>query len=176
MNGLHLLGWLGGRWRIGALFALALLAGGFGLAIFFRRRRRAKEGAAAASDAALPMSCPSCHRQFPLGARFCPLDATRLQHGQASGLGDRGGICPRCRRMFAGMRFCPMDAEELVPSAHAAAHGAQLSASGLGAAQSISEHLAVAGPAGKICPLCASKYDLAAGYCGRDAAELVPIN
>jgi len=176
MNGVHVLG-LGG-WRMGAAaLALVLFAGAAAVAtVFLRRRRRAKKSAAATPEAALPMICPSCRRPFPLGARFCPLDATRLIHAQAGGLSDRGGICPRCRRAFEGMRFCPMDAEELVPAAHAMAHGTQLSAASVSAAPPISEHLVGPGHDGKICPLCASKYDLAAGYCGRDAAELVPIN
>jgi hypothetical protein len=41
-------------------------------------------------------------------------------------------------------------------------------------AEAFADHQVVG--TGKICPVCATKYDLAAGYCGRDASELVTVN
>jgi predicted amidophosphoribosyltransferase len=121
-----------------------------------------------------PMVCPSCRRSFAAGTQFCPADATKLvaaQEGGQSYAEGRGGKCPRCRRAFeGGVRFCPMDAEELVPiGVWQATH-----AEGGVHMEAFADHLV--GGTGKICPVCASKYDLEAGYCGRDASELVTIN
>ena len=72
------------------------------------------------------------------------------------------------------MRFCPMDAEELVPlPLWHASHGGG-GAEGSLHVETFADHLV--GGSGKICPVCASKYDLEAGYCGRDASELVTVN
>ena len=122
-----------------------------------------------------PMLCPSCRRSYPAGVQRCMLDGARLQPlsegAQPGAVEGRGGKCPQCRRAFeAGMRFCPMDAEELVPlGLWQATH-----AEGGVHVESFSDHL-LAGRA-KICPMCATKYDLEAWYCGRDASELVTIN
>ncbi len=90
----------------------------------------------------------------------------------ASGQRAHGGKCPRCRRAFeAGVRYCPMDAEELVPLGQWAATHAE---PGHPPEHTFADHL-LAGD-GKICPVCASKYDLEAGFCGRDASELVTVN
>ena len=107
--------------------------------------------------------------------RFCPLDAGRLMpatEGAQAAHRGHGGKCPRCRRAFeAGVRFCPMDAEELVPFERwSAMHGEAAAPHD----HTFADHL-LAGD-GKICPMCASRYDLEAGYCGRDASELVTIN
>jgi hypothetical protein len=72
-----------------------------------------------------------------------------------------------------------MDAEELVPlsqwrSEGSVGGGARAGESGSVQVEAFADHL-IAGT-GKICPVCAAKYDLEAGYCGRDASELVPIN
>jgi uncharacterized protein YbaR (Trm112 family) len=155
-----------GAWLlVGGLFALASLAV---TVIFFLRARRAGE----VPRHALPMVCPSCRRAFPVGTQYCPVDASRLAMAVegASAWAGHGVKCPRCRRAFeAGMRFCPMDAEELVPLPvwHAQhAEGPQV--------EHFADHLV--GGTGKICPVCAAKYDHDAGFCGRDASELVPIN
>lgn len=163
MNGVHLLE------RLLVLGAVVVLAAAATFSLFaFLRIRRARK---APKAVALPMLCPSCRRAFPAGTRFCPLDASRLISTSAAGSEGRGGRCPRCQRSFeAGMRFCPMDAEELVLHTHAI-HTPSL---GLAEPAQVAEHLV--GGDGKICPLCASKYNLAAGYCGRDAAVLVTIN
>jgi predicted amidophosphoribosyltransferase len=126
-----------------------------------------------------PLVCPTCRRAYPAGAHYCPIDAARLQpniEGAAGMPPGRGGKCPRCRRAFeVGMRFCPMDAEELVPLQSWAAMGGEGSASASNVhAEAFADHLVVG--TAKICPVCASKYDLSAGYCGRDASELVTVN
>jgi hypothetical protein len=118
------------------------------------------------------LSCPTCRRGYPPGMRFCPLDATRLVPPAEGASGQRahGGKCPRCRRAFeAGVRYCPMDAEELIPLGQSAQ-----AEPGSPPEHTFADHL-LAGD-GKICPVCASKYDLEAGYCGRDASELVTVN
>jgi hypothetical protein len=165
---------LAGAWLWVALFG-CLAAVTFSVALAWMRLRERQRPRAFLPM--MPMVCPSCHRAFPAGTQYCPIDATRLYAG-ASAVGTAGrtppsgGKCPRCRRAFeAGMRFCPMDAEELVPlgqwqSAHHGESGVTL--------ESFADHL-IAG-SGKICPICAAKYDLEAGYCGRDASELVTIN
>ena len=141
-------------------------------AVFFApsRRRRVR-----GSEQPLPLKCPTCRRAFPQGTQYCPIDAARLQpnvEGAAGVPPGRGGKCPRCRRVFeVGMRFCPMDAEELVPLTAFQSHGE--GGAGLHA-ETFADHLVLG--TGKICPVCASKYDLAAGYCGRDASELVTVN
>jgi predicted amidophosphoribosyltransferase len=128
--------------------------------------------------ASAPLVCPTCRRGYPSGTQFCPVDAARLipaYEGAATLPPGRGGKCPRCRRAFeVGVRFCPMDAEELVPMAQLAHHAEGASAAGGIQTEAFADYLV--GGSGKICPVCASKYDLAAGYCGRDASELVTVN
>ncbi|HZS36841.1 MAG TPA: hypothetical protein VFF06_08445 [Polyangia bacterium] len=159
--------WLG--W---SMLALAAALAALGLYAWLRRRAQ-RVPVAARPTAALPMTCPSCRRSYPLGTSFCPADASRLQPAQEGGAAGaaRGGKCPRCRRAFeAGMRFCPMDAEELVPlTLWQASH-----AEGGVHVESYADHLI--GGQGKICPVCAGKYDLEAVFCGRDASELVTVN
>lgn len=137
------------------------------------RRRRVGAPLEGAKRVPLPMLCTSCRRAFPAGITFCPVDATRLTAVVEGALAQpgRGGRCPRCRRSFeAGVRFCPMDGEELVPlQLWQATHP-----EGGVSVEPSSDHLI--GGDGKICPVCAARYDLAAGFCGRDAAELVTIN
>jgi hypothetical protein len=127
---------------------------------------------------AFPLQCPTCRRAFPAGTQFCPIDAARLLpnfEGAAGPPPGRGGKCPRCRRAFeVGVRFCPMDAEELVPLSSWQALNAEGGPSQAIQTEAFADYLV--GGNGKICPVCASKYDLAAGYCGRDASELVTVN
>jgi hypothetical protein len=156
-------------WVGWALLAIAgLLLGGLAVA-WLRRRARVRRARSRAPQAAGPMICPACRRAYPMGTLFCPTDATRLRAAAEGSHVGRGGKCPRCRRAFeAGMRFCPMDAEELLPlppwpSGGAAHHD-----------ESWADHLI--GGQGKICPVCAGRYDLEALFCGRDAAELVTVN
>jgi len=118
-----------------------------------------------ASSGRLPMLCPRCRRAYPLGTVYCPFDAARL--GQASAGASAspalGGRCVGCHRAFeAGVRFCPFDGEELAPHVH------------VGEAIDFADAQFVG--ASKICPLCAAKYDDLAGFCGRDAHELVSVN
>jgi hypothetical protein len=60
------------------------------------------------------------------------------------------------------MRFCPFDAEELGHDWQEASHAEDHEHAGAGE--------------GKICPVCASRYDLDAQICGRDGSELVTVN
>jgi hypothetical protein len=179
------------------LVALALSAA----AVFWwLRAASARVGAAErAAMGALPMICPACRRSYPTGTVFCPLDACRLvahAEGASASRAATGGKCPRCRRVYdAGTRFCAIDAEELVPLPLWQATHAE---SGLHVDGDDAEPSGVralpAGPGGgdvrrasvpaavhfhgegKICPICAAKYDLEACFCGRDGAELVTVN
>lgn len=154
-------------WLGVALFALAASAAG---ALFWLRAPRAKGQRAAKG----PMACPSCQRSYPLGSAYCAVDATRLVRAGLGAPLERIGRCPRCRRLYAGRsRFCSVDAEELVPQPSWSAHRSD------GALQVDSEEALPAAHFhgdGKICPLCAAKYDLAASFCGHDGAELVAVN
>jgi predicted amidophosphoribosyltransferase len=160
----------------GAAQAYLLIGGGLLILgvtffIFIVRYRRGELTAHRSAVAPPALTCPTCRRGFPPGMRFCPLDATRLTPPAEGATGQRahGGKCPRCRRAFeAGVRYCPMDAEELLPL------GQAQSEPGAPPEHTFADHL-LAGD-GKICPVCASKYDLEAGYCGRDASELVTVN
>jgi hypothetical protein len=73
-----------------------------------------------------------------------------------------------CKRSFdGGKRFCPYDAEELAPvTAPMAARRTPRAAGPPGLAHVL----------GKICPHCSKRYESEATFCGRDGAELVPIN
>ncbi len=119
--------------------------------------------AALAGAALLVLGWRSLRRSDDEGGDRAP--RLQLDAGPAnSDRSDRAGLCcPRCRRSFAaGHRYCPFDAEELVaPSPWSVGH----------------EHGAPDGTvAGKICPLCAAKYNLEATFCGRDGSELVSVN
>jgi hypothetical protein len=161
-------------WLWASAFVLVLAATLRLLWTLVRRRARPSP----ATRVLMALKCPSCQRAYPAGAQFCPVDATRLQpniEGAAGPPPGRGGKCPRCRRAFeVGVRFCPMDAEELIPLASWQAMNAEGAAAGGVHTEAFADHLV--GGSGKICPVCASKYDLAAGYCGRDASELVTVN
>jgi uncharacterized protein YbaR (Trm112 family) len=161
-------GLLGHAWLWFAGGGLAVALGAVILALRLRAHRKGGRTPAPA------LLCPTCRRGYPAGLRFCPLDAGRLQPSSegAQAAHGHGGKCPRCRRAFeAGVRFCPMDAEELVPLERwQAMHGEP----GGPHDHTFADHLL--GGDGKICPVCASRYDLEAGFCGRDASELVTIN
>jgi hypothetical protein len=162
---------------------LLVLAGSAAAVFWWLRWGAARNGAAErAATAALPMSCPACQRSYPTGTVFCPVDACRLIASAEGATVERaasGGKCPRCRRVYdAGTRFCAVDAEELVPlplwQATHAEGGVHVDAedpTGGGRAGAVHFH-----GEGKICPVCASKYDLEATFCGRDGSELVTVN
>jgi hypothetical protein len=178
------------------LVALALVAA----VIFWRLRSSATRAGNAERVAmsALPMSCPACRRSYPAGTVFCAVDACRLvatAEGASVERAGSGGRCPRCRRVYeAGVRFCAVDADELVPlpvwqAAHAAEGGvhfeadeSEVPAAGAGGAgdarRSASPRIVAVHfhGDGKICPVCAAKYDLEASFCGRDGSELVTVN
>ncbi len=112
------------------------------------------------------MACPSCRREYE-GAVYCSRDARRLvpshelQHHPRS----QGVVCMACRRAFEpGIRRCPHDGTALVPFAVYAATRPR------------SHTMEPAGVIARICPVCASRYDLHARFCGNDGAELVVIN
>lgn len=112
------------------------------------------------------VACPSCRREYE-GAVYCSRDARRLvpshelQHHPRS----QGVVCMACRRAFEpGIRRCPHDGTSLVPFAVYAATRPR------------SRTLEPAGVIARICPVCASRYDLHARFCGVDGSELVVIN
>ena len=166
-------------WLGFALLALAASAAG----VFWWLRAGATRVGAAdrAATGALPMSCSACRRSYPAGTIYCPIDANRLVATGAGAAAERaagGGKCPRCRRVYdAGTRFCAIDAEELVPlplwQASHAEGGLHVDADEAAAARAGAVHFH---GEGKICPVCAAKYDLEASFCGRDGSELVTVN
>ncbi len=166
--------------------ALVALAASAGAVFWWLRSGAARVGVAErASAGALPLACPACGRGYPAGTSFCSADACKLvatTTGGPAGRAAPGGKCPRCRRVYdAGTRFCAVDAEELVPlplwhASHAegGVHVDEADTAAGGAARA-------AGAVhfhgdGKICPVCAAKYDLEASFCGRDGSELVTVN
>jgi hypothetical protein len=174
--------------------ALVVLAASAAAAFWWLRAGAARVGAAErAAMGALPMSCPACRRSYPSGTVFCAVDACRLvataEGATVTAAPAAGGKCPRCRRVYdPGTRFCAVDAEELVPLAvwqtsHAeggvhvdadeteAGPGGESRRTPLPARASVHFH-----GEGKICPVCAAKYDLEASFCGRDGSELVTVN
>jgi hypothetical protein len=169
--------------------ALVALAASAAAVFWWLRAGATRVGAAErAAVGALPMSCPACRRGYPAGTVFCPVDACKLvatAEGASTERNAPGGKCPRCRRVYdAGTRFCAVDAEELVPlplwtAAHAegGVHvdeaDSTTPAAGTRAPGSAAVHFH---GEGKICPVCASKYDLEATFCGRDGSELVTVN
>jgi len=81
-------------------------------------------------------------------------------------------VCPSCSSEFHGMTYCTRDARRLVPPA-AIFGGLSMAI----AARPLSNRAAEpTGVIARICPLCASKYDLNARFCGRDGGELIVIN
>jgi hypothetical protein len=159
---------------------LVLLAASAAAVFWWFRAGVSRVGAAdRAAMGALPMGCPACKRSYPGGTVFCPVDACRLIASGEAGTNERtatGGKCPRCRRVYeSGIRFCAVDAEELVPlplwqSTHAEG-GVHVEGEETRSAASVHFH-----GEGKICPVCATKYDLEATFCGRDGSELVTVN
>jgi len=116
-----------------------------------------------------PMFCPSCRKEYPAGAAFCPLDSNRLisirGHEALLG-GPSGGVCPVCHRGFnPGVKVCPDHREELVPAPVA------------GVAGPPSQQAAAPAPRrGKICPKCGTRFDGNATFCGQDGSPLVLVN
>jgi hypothetical protein len=73
---------------------------------------------------------------------------------------------PRRRAYEPGLRSCPHDGNELVPF------------SVYNATRTRPRHKSSepTGVIARICPVCSSKFDLSARFCGHDAGELVVIN
>ena len=163
--------------------ALVALAASAAAVFWWLRAGASRVGAAErAASGALPMTCPACRRGYPAGTTFCAVDACRLvatAEGASAERGTPGGKCPRCRRVYdSGTRFCAVDAEELVPlplwhATHAEGGGVHVDEAESGARAIGAVHFH---GEGKICPVCAAKYDLEASFCGRDGSELVTVN
>jgi len=123
------------------------------------------------------MVCPTCRTEYH-GMTYCTRDARRLVPPEemlgGPGLGpmralsrSAGLVCMACRRAYEpGLRSCPHDGNELVPFPVYNATRPRRSA----------RATEPAGVIARICPVCGSKYDLNARFCGHDAGLLVVIN
>ena len=93
-------------------------------------------------------------------SRIPPLRA--MSSGKSAGL-----VCMACRRAYEpGLRSCPHDGNELVPFPVYNATRPRRAA----------RATEPAGVIARICPVCGTKYDLNARFCGHDAGLLVVIN
>ncbi len=166
----------------GIVSALALALIGTLMRPYVQRRRRAEQQSAVGRTGAAgepersslrltPAAptpthrvCPTCHREFNAGERFCPFDARDLVTSADSGSRLAPGLtCVRCGRSYdVSRRFCAFDGEEL--ASPAAGHKLPLPA------------MAHAGAGGRICPTCSQRYEPNATFCARDGAELVSVN
>jgi uncharacterized protein YbaR (Trm112 family) len=124
------------------------------------------------------MVCPTCRTEYH-GLTYCTRDARRLVPpeemlggpgiGPARGLATKsaGLVCMACRRAYEpGLRSCPHDGHELVPFP---VYNATRPRRPRGTTEP-------AGVIARICPVCGTKFDLNARFCGHDAGELVVIN
>ncbi len=112
------------------------------------------------------LTCPTCLREFH-GQRYCTSDARRLAPSHELRTRGRGVICLGCHRAYdAGLSQCPHDSLPLVP------HSIQGPATGR-RARGLTQPAHVQA---RICPLCGTRDDLHARFCGRDGAALLVIN
>ena len=131
-----------------------------------RVRTSRSAGGAGLAITQTTVACPSCRREYE-GAVYCSRDARRLvaTHEMKHHPRSQGVVCMACRRAFEpGIRRCPHDATALVPFAVYAATRPR------------SHTLEPAGVIARICPVCASRFDLHARFCCVDGSELVVIN
>jgi hypothetical protein len=131
-----------------------------------RMRTSRSAGGAGLAVTQTTVGCPSCRREYE-GAVYCSRDARRLvpTHEMQHHPRSQGVVCMACRRAFEpGIRRCPHDGTALVPFAVYAATRPR------------SHTMEPAGVIARICPVCASRYDLHARFCGVDGSELVVIN
>jgi RNA polymerase subunit RPABC4/transcription elongation factor Spt4 len=131
-------------------------------------------GLAVATSSA--MVCPTCRAEYH-GMTYCTRDARRLVPPEellgGPGLGpmralsrSAGLVCMACRRAYEpGLRSCPHDGNELVPFPVYNATRPRRART-----------TEPTGVIARICPVCGSKYDLNARFCGHDAGLLVVIN
>ena len=131
-------------------------------------------GLAVATSSA--MVCPTCRTEYH-GMTYCTRDARRLVPPEdmlgGPGLGpmralsrSAGLVCMACRRAYEpGLRSCPHDGNELVPFPVYNATRPRRA-----------KTTEPAGVIARICPVCGTKYDLNARFCGHDAGLLVVIN
>jgi hypothetical protein len=111
-------------------------------------------------------TCPSCWRHY-VGQRYCTSDARRLSSPHEAKQRGRGVKCLACHRAFDdGLTVCPHDSLPLVPYS---LHSVHSSSRRRGATQPA--HVVA-----RICPLCGTRDDLHARFCGRDGAVLLVIN
>jgi hypothetical protein len=112
------------------------------------------------AQAQVPKICPTCRRDFPHDATFCPHDGTRLVPMNVGAAPPAAGlVCPTCERGFAaGVRVCPHDGTDLVPAAMHAAKPKPPT------------------PRGRICPTCGQRFEGEAAFCGKDGTALVLLN
>ena len=131
-----------------------------------RVRTSRSAGGAGLAVTQTTLGCPSCRKEYE-GAVYCSRDARRLvpTHELQNPPRSQGVVCLACRRAFEpGIRRCPHDGTALVPFAVYAATRPR------------SRTSEPAGVIARICPICASRYDLHARFCGVDGSELVVIN
>ena len=134
----------------------------------------ASGGLAVATSSA--MVCPTCRTEYH-GMTYCTRDARRLVPPEellgGPGLGpmralsrSAGLVCMACRRAYEpGLRSCPHDGNELVPFPVYNATRPRRART-----------TEPTGVIARICPVCGTKYDLNARFCGHDAGLLVVIN
>ncbi len=130
-----------------------------------REARAAAKSAAAAAAAAAAVKapeeariCPTCQRSLT-GTNFCPHDGSKLVPTSAEELAVNL-LCPTCRRGYPeGTRVCPEHGEDLIPLPTPARPAP-----------------VKAGPRGKICPTCGSRFEGSATFCGKDGTSLVLLN
>ena len=131
-------------------------------------------GLAVATSSA--MVCPTCRTEYH-GMTYCTRDARRLVPPEdmlgGPGLGpmralsrSAGLVCMAYRRAYEpGLRTCPHDGNELVPFPVYNATRPRRA-----------KTTEPTGVLARICPVCGTKYDLNARFCGHDAGQLVVIN
>lgn len=123
-----------------------------------KAREAAAQVPAQPTPAELELVCPTCQRTLR-NTTFCPHDGSKLVPKS----GDEDAVhllCPTCKRGFGeGITVCPDHHEVLMPLP----------------IQSRPAPVK-AGPKGKICPTCGSRYAGSATFCGKDGASLVLLN
>lgn len=114
------------------------------------------------------MQCEVCKREFKPGHRFCPFDGSKLKpYNQLSYKNIRGGmICPSCGRGYPrGTTICRQCTQYLIPlSVYEKRKEEQREKEQKGKQST-----------GKICPVCNTRYEDGAEFCGNDGNRLIPI-
>ena len=118
--------------------------------------------------------CPRCRKSYARSMNHCPLDGTRLVSTDPGGNGKkalRTMECPTCHRGFEeGASFCPIDATKLKPATTVhPAEGQPLLMMPSSAATPVRD-------GENVCPICSTRYDRNAAFCGKDGSKLKQIN